>query len=244
MHARKSVKKLAVDSERGDVSSVSGSEYQPGKGDTGAGKGSKPDETLKETDTSEYEQFPLSWKCKVITDTSSCVLKKQAAAPPSTAKVQPFRVKVKVKAQTSKNARHKHPVHSPLTISSDDTLDLVPAKFQATKQPLGSTQVATQDVTLVLSDVPEECLHDLVQSPGPPFQQHRMDPAMTASTSQVCAKPTEAVNPKDQQGGSPSQPCPVHPGPKSAKPPAAAMSMDPCPPLSQPPTSSTNSQAI
>ncbi|KAF8836749.1 hypothetical protein BDN67DRAFT_983728 [Paxillus ammoniavirescens] len=129
MCTRKSLKKLAVDSESGDVSSASGSEYQPGKGDTGAGKGSKPDKILKETDTSEYEQLPSSQKRKVITDTSSCVLKNATS-----------KAKAKVKAQTSKNAHHKRPVHSPSTISSDDALDSVPAKFQATKQPSGSTQ--------------------------------------------------------------------------------------------------------
>ncbi|KIJ05879.1 hypothetical protein PAXINDRAFT_158908, partial [Paxillus involutus ATCC 200175] len=214
MCTSKSSKKIAVDSESGDLSSASGSEYQPGEGDVGVGKGSEPDETPRETDASEYERLPSSRKCKVITDTSSHVLKKRAAAPPCTAEAQPSKGKAKAKAQSSKHARHKRPARSPSS---------------------------APDVTPVPLDVLKECLHILVQNPGPPSQQHHLDPTTTASTSQACAELTEPVNPEDQQGDPPALPCP---GPKSAEPPAATMPMDSCPPISQPPTSSANSQAI
>ncbi|KAF8834521.1 hypothetical protein BDN67DRAFT_985261 [Paxillus ammoniavirescens] len=147
--ARKSLKKIAVDSESSDLSSASGSEYQPGEGDMGVGQGSKPDKSpTGETGALEYEQLvPSSQKHKVIADTSSCVLKKRAAALPSAIEVQPSKGKAKAKAQStdSKRIGHRAPSRSSVG-SSEDEVTLDSATGQPQANPLQTVSPTPQDI--------------------------------------------------------------------------------------------------
>ncbi|KIJ12446.1 hypothetical protein PAXINDRAFT_14770 [Paxillus involutus ATCC 200175] len=151
-HSAKLLKKVTTTFADDDLSSLSGSEYQPEEDTSKAGEGLDHGLTLESGDASEYEQDHDSRKCKRKLDISLHTSKKCAVSQESVStEAPPSRGKGKAKSQSTDTKRvgRRHPrvPSSLLAPSSEDEVDFNSASSGLPQaNPLQTVNPTPQDI--------------------------------------------------------------------------------------------------